>query len=121
VCGIKELLGPLNRRTMRPGPLRNSTQRLSQGSSEIGQLVFDSWRDGRVHGTRHESIALESTQSQCQHTLGDSIDGAPDLPPEKLTPAQKAALRLSDTLLKELFAADTAVNAALARVSAIAA
>ena len=44
--------------------------------------------------------------------IDDSFAAARNLPPEKLTPVQRAALALSDTLLTELFAADTIIIAA---------
>ena len=44
--------------------------------------------------------------------IDDGFVVARSLPPEKLTAAQKAALTVSDTLLKELFAADTIIIAA---------
>ena len=44
--------------------------------------------------------------------IDDSFVVARALPPEKLTAMQKAALTVSDTLLKELFAADTIIIAA---------
>ena len=44
--------------------------------------------------------------------IDDTFAVARNLPPEKLTAAENAALALSDELLKELFAADTLIIAA---------
>jgi FMN-dependent NADH-azoreductase len=44
--------------------------------------------------------------------IDDSFAVARNLSPEQLTPVQKAALRLSDSLLQELFAADAIIIAA---------
>lgn len=41
--------------------------------------------------------------------IDDTFAVARNTPPQQLTPAQKAALQLSDQLIKELFAADTII------------
>lgn len=56
-------------------------------------------------------VVRDLTREPLPH-IDDSFAVGRNLPPEKLTSAQKAALALSDQLLKELFAADTIIIAA---------
>jgi FMN-dependent NADH-azoreductase len=56
-------------------------------------------------------VVRDLTRHPLPH-IDDSFAAARNLPPEKLTPVQKAALALSNTLLTELFAADTLIIAA---------
>ena len=59
--------------------------------------------------TPHSSVVVRDlTQEPLPH-IDDTFAAARNLPRDALTPAQKAALALSDSLLSELFAADTII------------
>src|ERR1700719_1224548 len=76
---VEELLGTLDRRTMCPRPFSNRAQGLTQGSAQSRKLVVDPRRYGRIQGTRHEPIALQSPQGQRQHPLRDAVNCAAKL------------------------------------------
>jgi FMN-dependent NADH-azoreductase len=73
-----------------------------------------------AHSLAEQLVSLEpdaslTVRDLARHPLphiDDSFAAARDVPAENLTPAQKETLALSDTLLQELFAADTIIIAA---------
>src|SRR5262249_41585555 len=60
----------------------------------------------------HSSVVVRDLTREPLPHIDDTFAAARNLPGEILTSAQKAALALSDSLLKELFAADTIIIAA---------
>jgi FMN-dependent NADH-azoreductase len=61
-------------------------------------------------GPKSTLTVRDVTREPLPH-IDDTFATARNLPPERLSPAQKAALTLSDALLKELFAADVIIIA----------
>ena len=61
--------------------------------------------------TPNSTITVRDLTREPLPHIDDTFAGARNLSAERLTPAQKAALTLSDHLLKELFAADTIIIA----------
>src|SRR5712664_1600906 len=58
------------------------------------------------------TIAIRDLTREPLPHIDDSFAAARDVPPDSLTPGQKASLALSDKLLEELFAADSIIIAA---------
>ena len=88
--------------------LITSSPRLESYSTKVARSLADNLAARAPDST---VVVRDLTRHPLPH-IDDSLAAARNLPPEKLTPAQKAALALSDTLLKELFAADTIIIAA---------
>jgi FMN-dependent NADH-azoreductase len=88
--------------------LITSSPRLESYSTNVARALAEKLA-ARTPGSG--IVARDLTHHPLPH-IDDSFAAARNLPPEKLTPVQKAALALSDTLLTELFAADTIIIAA---------
>jgi FMN-dependent NADH-azoreductase len=88
--------------------LITSSPRAESYSSKVAHLLAEKLAartpDSRV-------VVRDLAREPLPH-IDDSFAAARNLPPERLTPGQRAALRLSDSLLEELFAADTIIIAA---------
>lgn len=88
--------------------LITSSPRIESYSSRVARSLADKLA-ARAPGST--VVVRDLTRDPLPH-IDDSFAAARNLPPDVLTPVQKAALALSDTLLNELFAADTIIIAA---------
>jgi len=88
--------------------LITSSPRLDSYSSRVARSLADKLVSRAPDST---VVVRDLTREPLPH-IDDTFAVARNLPPEKLSAVQKAALRLSDSLLKELFAADTIIIAA---------
>jgi FMN-dependent NADH-azoreductase len=88
--------------------LITSSPRIESYSTKVARSLADKLAARAPDST---VVVRDLTREPLPH-IDDSFAAARNLPPEKLTSVQRAALALSDTLLKELFAADTIIIAA---------
>ena len=88
--------------------LITSSPRLDSYSSRVARSLADKLVSRAPDST---VVVRDLTREPLPH-IDDTFAVARNLPPEKLSAVQKASLRLSDSLLKELFAADTIIIAA---------
>jgi FMN-dependent NADH-azoreductase len=88
--------------------LITSSPRIESYSSKVARSLADRLASRAPNST---VTVRDLTRNPLPH-VDDTFAVARNLPPEQLTPPQKAALTLSDKLLKELFAADTIIIAA---------
>ena len=88
--------------------LITSSPRLESYSTRVARSLAEKLASRAADST---VTVRDVTREPLPH-IDDSFAVARNLPPEKLTPAGKAALALSDKLLKELFAADIIIIAA---------
>jgi FMN-dependent NADH-azoreductase len=88
--------------------LITSSPRLDSYSSRVARSLAEKLASRVPDST---VVVRDLTREPLPH-IDDTFAVARNLPPDKLTAPQKAALRLSDSLLKELFAADTIIIAA---------
>jgi FMN-dependent NADH-azoreductase len=88
--------------------LITSSPRAESYSTRVAQTLAEKLA-ARVPDSR--VLARDLTREPLPH-IDDTFAAARNLPPEQLTPGQRAALALSDVLVKELFAADTIIIAA---------
>src|SRR5580704_8147887 len=64
---------------MAPGPGAQRFHGLPQGTAETGQLVVHARRNGRIKGSRHQTVSLQSSQREGEHSLRDAADHPFDL------------------------------------------
>src|SRR3984957_18685096 len=76
---VELLPGAGDFRLIAGGPLPERRDRLQQIAAERGERIIDPRRGGREHGARGQAVALEPTQGQRQHALGNAADRAPQL------------------------------------------
>ena len=88
--------------------LITSSPRLDSHSTRIARSLAEKLAKRAPHSS---IVVRDLTQEPLPH-IDDTFAAARNLPSEHLTSAQKAALALSDSLLSELFAADTIIVAA---------
>ena len=88
--------------------LITSSPRLESYSTRVARSLAEKLA---ARSPRSAVVMRDLTSEPLPH-IDDSFAVARNLPPEKLTPFQKASLTLSDALLQELFAADTIIIAA---------
>ena len=88
--------------------LITSSPRLESYSTKVGRSLAEQLASRAPNSTL---VVRDLTREPLPH-IDDSFATGRTLPADKLTPAQKDVLALSDKLLKELFAADTIVIAA---------
>lgn len=88
--------------------LITSSPRLESYSTKVARSLADQLASRAPNST---VTVRDLTREHLPH-IDDSFATARILPPDQLTPAQQQALALSDTLLKELFAADSIIIAA---------
>ena len=55
-------------------PFTKRMQRLDQRSAKARQGVFHLWRNHRMNGALHQSVALQTAQGLRQHLLRDAAD-----------------------------------------------
>lgn len=84
-----------------------SSPRIASYSTQVARALAQRLA-ARAPGS---SITVRDLAREPLPHIDDSFAAARGLPPESLTPGQKASLVLSDTLLEELFAADTLIMA----------
>jgi FMN-dependent NADH-azoreductase len=88
--------------------LITSSPRLQSHSTKVARSLAEKLASRAPNST---VTARDLTREPLPH-IDDSFATARALPADKLTPAQKDVLALSDKLLKELFAADSIIVAA---------
>lgn len=88
--------------------LITSSPRINSYSTKVASSLAEQLA---LHTPRASIVVRDLTRAPVPH-IDDTFAAARNLPPEQLTPAQKNALALSDSLLQELFAADTIIIAA---------
>jgi FMN-dependent NADH-azoreductase len=88
--------------------LITSSPRLESHSTKVARSLAEKLAS---HAPNSTITARDLTREPLPH-IDDSFATGRDLPADKLTPAQKEVLALSDKLLTELFAADTIIIAA---------
>jgi FMN-dependent NADH-azoreductase len=88
--------------------LITSSPRVDSYSTRVARTLADTLASRAPDAT---VVVRDLTREPLPH-IDDNFVLARNLPPEKLTSLQKAALTLSDLLLRELFAADTVIVAA---------
>src|SRR6201981_4148317 len=88
--------------------LITSSPRLESHSTKVARSLAEKLASRAPNST---ITARDLTREPLPH-IDDSFATGRDLPADKLTPAQKEVLALSDKLLKELFAADSIIIAA---------
>lgn len=93
---------------MSPILLITSSPRVDSYSTKVARSLADTLASRAPDST---VVVRNLTRDPLPH-IDDSFAIARNLPPEKLSFEQKAALSLSDSLLSELFAADTIIIAA---------
>src|ERR1700732_2533226 len=71
---LKSFAGAHNSLTVAFGPDPNPTESCAQTFAEVGQLVFDSWRDHWKNGTRHKPVRFHLTHGLSEHLLTYSPD-----------------------------------------------
>ena len=88
--------------------LITSSPRLESHSTKVARSLAEQLASRAPNST---VVARDLTREPLHH-IDDSFATGRALPADKLTPAQKDVLALSDKLLKELFAADSIIIAA---------
>jgi FMN-dependent NADH-azoreductase len=88
--------------------LITSSPRLESYSTKVAQSLAEQLASRAPNST---VIVRDLTRQPLPH-IDDSFAAGRNLPVDKLTPAQKNVLALSDKLLEELFAADSIIIAA---------
>jgi len=88
--------------------LITSSPRTESYSSKVARSLAEKLA-ARAPGSK---VVVRDLTSEPLPHIDDSFAAARNLPPEKLTPVQRAAMALSDTLLEELLGADTIIIAA---------
>jgi len=88
--------------------LITSSPRIESYSSKVARSLAEKLA-ARAPGCK---VVVRDLTSEPLPHIDDSFAAARNLPPEKLTPLQRAAMALSDTLLEELLASDTIIIAA---------
>jgi FMN-dependent NADH-azoreductase len=88
--------------------LITSSPRLESHSTKVARSLVEKLTSRAANST---VTVRDLTREPLPH-VDDSFATGRDLPTDKLNPAQRDVLALSDKLLKELFAADTVVIAA---------
>ena len=88
--------------------LITSSPRVESYSTKVARSLADKLASRSPDST---VVVRDLAREPLPH-IDDSFVVTRNLPPEKLTAVQKAALTVSDTLLRELFAADTIIIAA---------
>jgi len=85
--------------------LITSSPRVDSYSTKIARALAEKL----ASGTPAPSLVIRDLTREPLPHIDDIFAVARNLPPEKLTSEQRAALTLSDSLLSELFAADTII------------
>lgn len=85
--------------------LITSSPRAESFSSKVARSLAEKLATRASHA---KITVRDLTRDPLAH-IDDSFAAARNLPPEKRTPAQQVVLRLSDELVKEVFAADTII------------
>jgi len=88
--------------------LITSSPRIESYSTKVARSLADKLAARAPDST---VVVRDLTREPLPH-IDDSFAAARNLPPDSLNSVQRAALALSDTLLRELFAADTVIIAA---------
>src|ERR1700733_4578170 len=66
----------LDRRPIALRPLCERSNRSEQRVPQLGKSILHLGWNGRIHGPRHEAVALEGPQRAREHSLRDTFDGS---------------------------------------------